>query len=211
MYSKPSSSVSSFSILIVCGALLSRALQPVPGPAWRRRIFGLLAFLVLVAILFSLAWQIEYTRTRMDNLLATNSTAYTRVDIWNATADGIAEYGVSGLGIGSSGLIALLKEDQQPHNLFLQIWLEGGLVGVILLVIYCALPLLALLARTRRGQELSPLAQSALALYVLYFLELNKSGDFYTARTFIVLHANITILLTTRAGHAKSPATKPTP
>lgn len=71
-----------------------------------------------------------------------SSTAY-RVYIWRATCNMLADHGLAGIGIGEGAWDKLypqytyLAVEAAPHshNLFLQIWLEMGIVGLVVFVL----------------------------------------------------------------------------
>jgi len=72
---------------------------------------------------------------------ADTSTAY-RVSIWNASVNMIGDFWVCGIGIGSDAYTTIYPSYALPgakfalhsHNLFLQFWVETGLIGIVSLV-----------------------------------------------------------------------------
>ena len=72
---------------------------------------------------------------------ADTSTAY-RVSIWNASVNMIGDFWVGGIGIGSDAYTTIYPSYALPgakfalhsHNLFLQFWVETGLIGIVSLL-----------------------------------------------------------------------------
>ncbi|MBE6542305.1 MAG: hypothetical protein E7672_07655 [Ruminococcaceae bacterium] len=106
---------------------------------WHRRSMWLvIGGVASLPILFSIMPEsIKYRITSIGDL-ADSSTSY-RVYIWNATVEMIRDNVLSGIGIGEEAwdriypLYSLNGIEAAPHshNLFLQIWLELGLFGLI--------------------------------------------------------------------------------
>ncbi len=121
--------------------------------AWLGMLFGLVAFVFIwhhraIWLLFAGAASIPFLPailpasivqrfTSIGNL-TDSSTSY-RVHIWRAACDMLRDYGFSGIGIGESAWFrvypryAYMGVETAPHshNLFLQIWLETGICGLL--------------------------------------------------------------------------------
>ncbi len=96
--------------------------------------------------------------------LADSSTSY-RVNIWRASINMIRDNLFTGIGIGEGAwksiypmyTISGIAEAPHSHNLFLQIWLETGIVGLIIFLAFLFLLLQAcfgLFAKLSRRSEL---------------------------------------------------------
>lgn len=125
--------------------------------AWLGMLFGLLLFVFiwhhraiwlvfagLISIPFLPAILPDSIIQRFTSIgnLSDSSTSY-RVHIWRATCDMLRDYGFSGIGIGESAWFrvypkyAYMGVETAPHshNLFLQIWLETGICGLIVFLL----------------------------------------------------------------------------
>jgi len=110
---------------------------------WHRRAMWLLfAGVAAIPLLpYILPASIIQRFTSIGNLSDT-STSY-RVNIWRATCDMLEDFGFSGIGIGESAWFrvypgyAYMGVEKAPHshNLFLQIWLETGICGLLVFVL----------------------------------------------------------------------------
>lgn len=104
----------------------------------RWAFFGVLAICVLPALLVATGNTAILQRLFSIGNTADTSTAY-RVSIWSASLDIIRDFWVSGIGIGSEAfksiypLYAKAGADfaLHSHNLYLQIWVECGILGVV--------------------------------------------------------------------------------
>lgn len=190
------------------GALLSALLVVAAGgvyvalqsrrPAWsvgswigvqlrRARRFLILAAGVGVVILG--AFQVERTRLRLLRLvLGGELFGGPRARLWERAAASIGDAPVLGHGLGSSGLMSGAGEGDYPHNWLLQVWLDGGVVAVILCLATLAIAPGAI-ARLGRGARVARKAVwlPLLGAYLFLLLEFSKSSDFYAARGLFAL------------------------
>jgi O-antigen ligase len=137
------------------------------------------------------ALQVERTRTRLERLLSGREfTEGGRVELWQAAWQSISDRPLLGHGLGSSGLMSGTSEDLYPHNLFLQVWLDGGFPGLLLCIAVLSLPVLYITLQTSRDSNLSPTTWLPLvAAYAFLIIEFSKSMDFYSARLVFVIGA----------------------
>lgn len=106
-----------------------------------------------------------------------------RGELWNEALHKIAEAPMLGHGLGESSVVNIY-----PHNLFLQVGIDGGLLAIILLMVVVTVPLIIFYkAMVRRISKYDPLPISFLAAYLWSLFEYFKSGDFYKARAFFII------------------------
>lgn len=104
----------------------------------RWAFFGVLAICVLPALLVATGNTAILQRLFSIGNTADTSTAY-RVSIWSASIDIIRDFWVSGIGIGSEAFKSIYPLYSKAgadfalhsHNLFLQIWVECGVLGIV--------------------------------------------------------------------------------
>lgn len=105
-------------------------------------------------------------------------------------------------GIGVNGF-PVLGNHVYPHNLFLEVLCEGGLVGLALLAVFLGRPLAIVLAR-RDG----PMPRDS-ATFVLFLVAAQVSGDLYDSRGVFIFAALLIVLggtsSTTRIGGEHAP------
>jgi len=101
-------------------------------------------------------------------------------------------------GIGLAGF-EVLGNHVYPHNLFLEVFCEGGLVGIVLLMLVLAPPLVAVVRR-RGGAASHDYGALVVVLFSAQF-----SGDLYDSRTVFVFGALLTVLVSSAGNHATAP------
>jgi len=110
---------------------------------WHRRAVWLLfAGILMIPVLpYVLPETIIQRFTSIGNL-GDSSTSY-RMHIWRAACDMLRDFGFTGIGIGESAWFQVYPEyaymgvETAPHshNLFLQIWLETGIFGLLIFLL----------------------------------------------------------------------------
>lgn len=148
--------------------------------AWLGMLFGLVLFVFIwhrraIWLLFVGIASIPFLPTLLpDSIiqrftsignLSDSSTSY-RVHIWRAVCDMLGDYGFSGIGIGESAWFrvypkyAYMGVETAPHahNLFLQIWLETGICGLIVFVLILFLLFQSVFTMCRQIRETAGLA-----------------------------------------------------
>lgn len=148
------------------------------------RMAGMGAVAGLGAAIFVVALTVERTARRLMLLLSGGgSSVGIRLELWRGAWDSIGEAPILGYGLGSNGLMAGATEATYPHNFLLQVWLDGGIIALLLTVFIFLLPLLAFL---RRDETTGGVALSVLGVYVFLILEYSKSYNFYTSRLLFI-------------------------
>lgn len=97
------------------------------------------------------------------------------------------------LGIGLAGF-EVLGNHIYPHNLFLETFCEGGLVGVVLLLVVLG-PVLVGMARRAAGPD-----PRDYAVFILVLVGAQFSGDLYDSRTVFVFGILLSIAIQSRRG-----------
>jgi O-antigen ligase len=145
-------------------------------------VFGLIGVVVFVAL------QVERTARRLRRMISGQELeAGGRGALWFTSMENITKAPIFGYGLGSSGLMAGAHEGHYPHNLFLQVWLDGGVFAFLLLFALIAFPfLLALWYLIRRRLPANEWIVY-LGLFLFLVLEYSKSIDFYSGRLLVVL------------------------
>ncbi len=73
-----------------------------------------------------------------------------------------------------------------PHNLFLQVWMDGGFVAVLMLGALMLGPMILFVKRFKANVD-DPVYLSLFAVLILLVLEFSKSYDFYAAISLVVV------------------------
>lgn len=123
------------------------------------------------------------TVTRINRLASgTEAIEGGRGDIWLKAIDMINQAPVIGHGLGKS------LDTGYPHNLFLQVGIDGGIISILMLFIVVIFPPLFFIISRHNGIiNFQPIAWGLLSAYIYLVLEYSKSGDFYKARTLIII------------------------
>jgi O-antigen ligase len=181
-----------FTVLIVVISVFYALFRPSLGRssigAYLKSILGRAAGTGAVvgvgALIFTVALTVEKTARRLILLLSGGgSSVAVRLQLWRASSENIAEAPILGYGLGSNGIMAGATEAAYPHNFLLQVWLDGGIVALLLAAFVVALPLWAFL---RSDQTAGALELSLLGVYVFMVLEYSKSYNFYTSRLLFI-------------------------
>lgn len=106
-----------------------------------------------------------------------------RGKLWSDAINKVAEAPLFGHGLGEASVANIY-----PHNLFLQVGIDGGLLGIILLTVVIAVPLVIFYeAWSHKVFDNEALPVALLVAYLWALLEYSKSGDFYRARDLFML------------------------
>jgi O-antigen ligase len=125
-----------------------------------------------IAVIFAV-WSStpENSRERITDFSG-NSTADTRVRLWQATWDRL-DFNLFGLGFGSWEQLDI-DGYTYPHNMFLEFWYETGLISIVLLLLFFSIPLLT----QWYNLKVDPLAAViASGIVVYYWAGAMVSGD----------------------------------
>jgi O-antigen ligase len=141
---------------------------------------------MLIFLLAALLLLPERTEERLSRIWSgeefTNSV---RISLWETAVHRISESPFVGNGIGTS-LIPIY-----PHNMFLQIGIDGGIMAIILLLCIVIWPLLIAWRAIsyKSAAAASPVTIGLSFVYIYLCLEYSKSGDFYKARDLFITGA----------------------
>ena len=105
-----------------------------------------------------------------------------RGEVWAHAWQEITASPLFGHGFGYS----LQQSYSHPHNMFLQVGMDTGLVGMVLIVLLMLTPIVALWGSWKKNGNISPLTIGFFLAFVVLLLDAQKSGDFYTARTLMI-------------------------
>jgi O-antigen ligase len=136
-----------------------------------------------------LALQVDSFSTRLIRLMSftVELSEGGRGAIWHNALASIEASPLLGYGLGSSGIMSGIGENLYAHNLILQVWLDGGAIGLLLLMPVIMFPVAAFF-RNRGRQKArvnDSIAVTVFCCYILLLLEYLKSHNFYIARDFL--------------------------
>jgi O-antigen ligase len=147
--------------------------------------FGVITVIGLAIVA---ALQVERNAVRLRRMFSGNELeAGGRGALWSTSLENITESPILGYGLGSSGVMAGAHEGHYPHNLFLQVWLDGGIIAFLLLAILLVFPFGLAAWHLRRSGLGSSTWLEFLGLFTFLILEYSKSTDFYTARLLVII------------------------
>ncbi|MDD3654248.1 MAG: O-antigen ligase family protein [Desulfotomaculaceae bacterium] len=135
-----------------------------------------------------LALQVDSFSTRLIRLMSftVELSEGGRGAIWQNALASIEASPLLGYGLGSSGIMSGAGENLYAHNLILQVWLDGGALGLLLLIPVIMLPVVAFFKnRGCQGAGANGIAITVFCCYILLLLEYSKSHSFYIARDFL--------------------------
>lgn len=162
---------------------------------------GTLIVLLVGAVVGAIwsALRVERTATRLQRLISgAEWEAGGRGHLWTTAWSNIQEAFFFGYGLGSSGIMSAGVEENYPHNLILQVWLDGGLPAVGLLCGIIVLPYLAAIRANARAGGWRHMYLPWLGIYTQLVLEYSKSTNLYSGRT-LFLAGIITVRLASAA------------
>ena len=120
------------------GAYIAVALTIITLLISNKRIFKkLFPFIILLAIGLPLVLVIRFKNSPAGDLLTSNNS---RMRIWKCSLKVFLEHPIIGLGAGTENLHQLIIERlgtdrAHAHNLFLQIAVEGGIIGIAFVIV----------------------------------------------------------------------------
>ena len=136
-------------------------------------------------IVITVAMAVERTARRLERLISGEgaSSVEERLSLWRTSWKNIQDAPIWGHGLGSNGIMSGATEAFYPHNFFLQVWLDGGIVATLLTTFVIGLPIVMFFVKDKK---VSSIGLSFLAIYMFMLLEHSKSYNFYTARMLII-------------------------
>lgn len=153
---------------------------------------SLLSVLVFFGIVAFSVSQIEMTASKFIRLFSGREFSTGRVDLWINAVYGFFDAPLIGYGLSNSGVVSGLG---YPHNLFLQVLVDGGVIALILLFLITVYPLLALYFNYRNGRLNTTLWIPLVSCYAYYIMNLSLASNFYEGRIMISLGFILVLLL----------------
>ena len=153
--------------------------------------FGFVAFAVT---------QIERTFSRLMRLFTGAEFSTGRVKLWNDAFFGFFDSPLIGHGLSNSGAVINFN---YPHNLYLQIMVDGGLIALVLLLIISLYPLLLTFRAYQKKLLKSVVFIPLLSCYIFYLINFMLAMNFYEGRILIALGLIIVLMVhnvTSKAG-----------
>jgi len=145
--------------------------------------------LLLISLVIWGAMRVERTRRLFGLIFVDRDAGFSgRLGIWSTSWANISRRMMFGYGIGSSGIMSGGSETSYPHNVILQIWLDGGIIPALATIAMLLLPYYALcLAIRLPDSRIDSSWLPYLAAYSFLFLDYMKSTNSYTARDLFLL------------------------
>ena len=142
---------------------------------------------VFIGLVIFAALQVERTAARLRSLLGGSLGA--RQDLWENSMTGFFEAPFIGYGLGSSGMVSAESATYYPHNLYLQVLIDGGIIAFLLLLSITIYPLIYSYRLYMNGYLTlkTYVWIPIITCYSFLLLEFAKSSNFYDARVFVAL------------------------
>jgi len=142
---------------------------------------------IFVGLVILVALQVERTAERLRNLLGGSLGA--RQDLWENSVIGFLDAPVIGYGLGSSGMVSFNSATYYPHNLYLQVLIDGGIIAFLILFLITIYPLIYAFRLYKKGflKIKTYIWIPIITCYSFLLLEFAKSSNFYDARVFVAL------------------------
>jgi len=136
-------------------------------------------------MVITVAMAVERTARRLERLISGEgaSSVEERLSLWRTSWENIQDAPIWGHGLGSNGIMSGATEAFYPHNFFLQVWLDGGIVAALLTAFVIGLPIVMFFVNKKR---MGSIDLSFLAIYIFMLLEHSKSYNLYTARMLVI-------------------------
>lgn len=189
-----------FTVLIVLAvAFIIPAYRMIASRNLNDWLYGALKIgttVFLVGGTFIMAIQVERTRMRLLRILSGDELdSGGRGYLWDTALENIMDSPWLGYGLGSNGLLSAGHDGGYPHNLFLQVWLDGGVLAVILLAVTLLTPIgFTVRWLWRSGNRPGYFVLPLIGMYMFTLLEYSKSGNFYTSRSLFLLGSAVITL-----------------
>jgi len=152
--------------------------------------------LIMVMLLFgSVAFavtQIERTFSRLMRLFTGAEFRTHRVQLWQDAFIGFFDAPIFGHGLSNSGAVINFN---YPHNLYLQMMVDGGLIAFILIFFISLYPLLIAYNAYKKQLLKSKYWLPLLSCYIFYLINYSLATNFYDGRMLIALGLIIVIVI----------------
>ena len=143
------------------------------------RIFSIASVIIVITA----ALQIERTANKMRRLFFGGELLYgERADLWASSFLSYLDSPVIGFGLRSSGLLSYEQESYYPHNMFLEVMLDGGIIALIILLIICIYPIVRAVELYRKDRLKNMIWLPLMAGYIFLIFEFSKSSMIYDGR-----------------------------
>ena len=153
---------------------------------------SLIVVLSILGVLGIVVTQIERTFNRLIRLFTGREFTTQRVDLWKDSVIGFFDAPIFGHGLSSSGPII---EFNYPHNMYLQVLVEGGIFAFILLIIISLYPILKTYLLNRRGLLSTYVWIPLISCYVFLIINFSLAINFYEGRVLVAMGLVMVILL----------------
>lgn len=151
---------------------------------FKNKSFRILGFFSIGIVILA-ASQIERTASRFLDLLGGSLGG--REGMWLNSIYGFLEAPLIGYGLGNSGMVSVGRPNYYPHNMFLQVLIDGGIIPAILLTIICLYPIIRTYTFFKKHHLTYKLWIPILSMYIFLFAEYFKSSNFYESRVFFAV------------------------
>lgn len=154
------------------------------GSVWSKfKIFGLV--FVIGGLLYSVASSIERTVIRFAELFTSDSIIPgVRGEMWRISLSKISDSPLFGHGLGAYKTF-FDNLGSYPHNMFLQVWLDGGVIPFVFLLVFTFLPIILFIYNFEKHIRFA-YHLPIIVIYMVVFGEYNKALNFYVGRGFVV-------------------------
>lgn len=142
------------------------------------------AMTIFLGGLLFVAFNVKRTASRLARMIDISGELLGggRGSLWSSAWQGIGEAPIIGHGLGMNSVIV----GSYPHNLFLQVWIDGGIIAVLLLFLLLLLPVILFLKKFKNHYK-DPKFLSLFSIIIILTLEFSKSFDFYSARSLVIV------------------------
>jgi len=142
------------------------------------------AITIFLGGLLLVAFNVERTASRLARMIDISGELLGggRGRLWSSAWQGIGEAPIIGHGLGMNSVIV----GSYPHNLFLQVWIDGGIIAVLFLLLLILLPIVLFLKKFKNHHK-DPKFLSLFSIIIILILEFSKSFDFYSARSLLIV------------------------
>ncbi|MCF7912212.1 MAG: O-antigen ligase family protein [Candidatus Cloacimonetes bacterium] len=157
--------------------------------------------LIILLVIFALNWAgASHTMHRFAIMGSDDYSTYSRELHLVRSLKIISEHFLLGCGIGSYGVCAInIDQRYYPHNMFLEIFCESGLIGLLIFLIFLAYVLQVIYNEYILGKlSTNPIYLSILFSCLYLFLNAMKSSNFADNRIFFAWLGILILIITNR-------------